>query len=923
MRAISGRAAALALGVLIAAAAAARLATADLAVTAALKVGLSAICVAATPGAAVLLLWRPRRSMTLLEFCGFAAAGSFVLVHLTTVAAIATHVRTPVMAAAATALVLACLIAAAARRDRMVIELTAVECAIAALLATIAACLYVQGSPLDSFEDQVHAAIAQRLAHTARPALDAFYFAPRFVYTYPFPGTHYLVALVSVAGDVDPLFVFHKLRFFWSPVALVLLYVCALSVFGTRAAAVTVVLTAGALVLSGMYSVVPKMFWAQLAPYSHAADIAMGVLLPALLASAFGYIQSDTARERAFLLTVTLGLVFMLAVVHMREVIQFVAYLGCFVAGALLFRVHAVPARRAAALLATTVAMVLAYYAWHQVAVGHVTAVVGQERTRLLELARVTPIRDLLFSPAPHVLKEFFYGFESLFHGLTPVLLFAGPATVVAFRARPLIWLMAWSTIAYLLAMLVPAVALAYMYATYYEILFVPVRNIVFFMYLLAGGFVHVVLTRVTGVTLPRLGAAAGAGLLFGAIAVVATLSLPDSSRGFLVPLALAFAITLLYVRGTPPRPALVTALVGAAGISLLLIDHRTHAEPPPVVNVRWADGLAEGTRGELERTFGLAAGERVTTGTNVWTYRLRDTSRRNVAALVQHPSVADTHHIDRTTFLVEQEPVETADEAVAFRVWPALRYPGAAVAVTTVIVVGVMAFLLPLAVPSLVGAGTPLRPGAHLAACVLFLVPFATWSARPELSPLSLAPMPPAGIAPTPRALVEQTPCVTRAELQAPFTEEYFEEGPLVVRDAVACPPPVALLKWAREHLPPDAVLAIDRWNHYLPTTFMPQQVIAFPGFERALANEQDLFPAYYRFYRASLTARRVQPFFNDVESPAERAAFLRALGVTHVLVDPPYYDTMRAALDPLPELVTLKYAQAGWAVYEVAEAR
>jgi len=62
-----------------------------------------------------------------------------------------------------------------------------------------------------------------------------------------------------------------------------------------------------------------------------------------------------------------------------------------------------------------------------------------------------------------------------------------------------------------------------------------------------------------------------------------------------------------------------------------------------------------------------------------------------------------------------------------------------------------------------------------------------------------------------------------------------------------------------------------------------------------------------------------RVQLFFNSVETPAERAAFVNALAVTHVLVDPMYYDEMRPVLDLLPEQFALRYANAKWAVCEV----
>jgi hypothetical protein len=179
---------------------------------------------------------------------------------------------------------------------------------------------------------------------------------------------------------------------------------------------------------------------------------------------------------------------------------------------------------------------------------------------------------------------------------------------------------------------------------------------------------------------------------------------------------------------------------------------------------------------------------------------------------------------------------------------------------------------------------------------------------------------MPPAGRADTPRAMIERIECLTRESMAMPFSDDILgEEQPLVLHDVVSCPPPFALVEWVQAHVSPDAVFAIDRWNQFLPSVFMPQQVVAFPGFERAFADEETLFKGYYAFYDAALRRYRAQPFFNREETDLERATFLRTLGVTHVLVDPAYYDEMRPILDRLPQLLVLKYAAERWAVYEV----
>ena len=66
-------------------------------------------------------------------------------------------------------------------------------------------------------------------------------------------------------------------------------------------------------------------------------------------------------------------------------------------------------------------------------------------------------------------------------------------------------------------------------------------------------------------------------------------------------------------------------------------------------------------------------------------------------------------------------------------------------------------------------------------------------------------------------------------------------------------------------------------------------------------------------------MQTRGVQFFFNDRETPDERRAFVRDLGVTHVLVDPQYYSTLRPVLDGLPQMFTRLYDSGRWVVYEV----
>lgn len=88
---------------------------------------------------------------------------------------------------------------------------------------------------------------------------------------------------------------------------------------------------------------------------------------------------------------------------------------------------------------------------------------------------------------------------------------------------------------------------------------------------------------------------------------------------------------------------AIASAAVLAGAVSLRLFVSPALA---PRVNVRWTDTVSEPARAALERELMLLAGERIEGPT--WAYDLGDPSARGIDALVTHPSIADTHHIDR-----------------------------------------------------------------------------------------------------------------------------------------------------------------------------------------------------------------------------------------------------------------------------------
>lgn len=70
-----------------------------------------------------------------------------------------------------------------------------------------------------------------------------------------------------------------------------------------------------------------------------------------------------------------------------------------------------------------------------------------------------------------------------------------------------------------------------------------------------------------------------------------------------------------------------------------------------PRVHVRWADGVSDGRRAEVEQFFGLVDG-RHREGTT-WEYTLVELEPSTVLALVHHPAVVDTHYVDRMTGVI------------------------------------------------------------------------------------------------------------------------------------------------------------------------------------------------------------------------------------------------------------------------------
>ncbi len=535
-------------------------------VWAAVKVVSAALTVGVVPGALVVLAVQPCAGLTLLEVFGIGVAVSLGWIQLATVISLTLHipVSTMAMAWAGAAAAAAAVLAIRKPRDpRWTVRLDTREAVIGGSLLTLAVLLYLKGAPFLTWDDQVHAALVRRLAYVRHPALDNLHFLPNLVFTYPFPGTHFLMALVSQLGGIDALFVFHKLRFLWGVAALTFLYLIARRVFEDLRLAFVVAVTAILFVLNGSFGDGPDLDWGQLAPHSNPADVALSVLLPALLVMALYFLGAEGGRTSAFFLVGGFAVAAMVAMVQIRSVVQFLVYFGCFLVGALLFGRDRRYLARSALLIGGTVGVVTVYLLFYQLTVPHISAAVDVHRAAMLAAARSFSLAQWLSPPL-----ELVPGFDSLFWSWHPFMLIASPLLLLVFRKKPLMLLVGASIFVYLLLIRVPALTLLYAYATHFEILSWPVRNVGIFTYLLTGACLYVIAANLARIRrrAVSLGAAAGIALV-GALTWSRGTTVFVAQRDlFFLPVVLMYGIALVGLRS--PERATSGARVEAETVS-------------------------------------------------------------------------------------------------------------------------------------------------------------------------------------------------------------------------------------------------------------------------------------------------------------------------------------------------------------------
>ena len=485
---------------------------------AAIKLVLPALVIGFAPGALLMSAAWPCATLTLLEMAGLGIALSLPVIQFVTVFSLSVHMsvsRIAMFWAVACAAVAAGLLMRDWRKVERALHPDWGEAPLGLMLMTVATLLYLKGAPFLSYDNQNHAGMVRRLATMLHPSIDDFYSFPNAVYTYPFPGTHFVMALVSGLGGLDALFVYHKMRFFWSLAALLFIYLLARRIFESSRLGFLSALTAAAFALGGGFGDGLGLDWGQLAPLSHPSDVAMNVLVPALLTLACYCLQAERRGEAGFFLGGSLVMAAMVAMVQIRGIVQFLVYLGCFFAALLLHRRDRVYLMRTAALIGGSAIVTLAYLWFHRRAVTHVAPVADAFRAELLATARRLTLAGW-FSRPLHFVSEF----QWIFYGWHPLILATGPLIWVALRRKTLMLMVGTSILVYLLVIRLPLLSLPFAYVTHWEILVFPLRNFAIFTYLLAGVMLYALAVNLARIQ-KRVIALASAALASGCLALI------------------------------------------------------------------------------------------------------------------------------------------------------------------------------------------------------------------------------------------------------------------------------------------------------------------------------------------------------------------------------------------------------------------
>ncbi len=741
------------------------------AIWSAVKLVSASLTILIVPGVLLLLIVKLNTPLSILEIGGLGAALSVGILTLLTIICMLTH--TSFLYAVSSLVVSSFALVSIAFTQNAKVGLTTVtasrpEWLLLVGVTVIGLLLFLTGSPLFSAEDQIHIAVVRRLAILQDPSIYNIYLTPNFVYTYPFPVTHVIFALTSILSGLDVLFVYHKMRFLWAILAIVCVYLATKRIFNNSILACVSGWTCIVFAAFRVFGEASTLMWQQMAPFSHASDVAMGVLLPLLLVSTFYYLGSDGKRDTRIFLLIAILMALALTVAKIREIVQFIVYSGSFITIIFLQKKHRHLVTKMAILGGATLAIVGFYAVWHRFTVASVATIVETNKADILNIWNNMSMFDYVAKPFND--GRFVNHFDLFYYDLNALALLGSPLVFLAFLRNRLVLLLWASLFAYLLIVRIPILAIHYLLFTYFDMLSSPVRNVIFFIYILISVMIYMTASVFSKLKPFAL-------VIISLIGLAYILSeLAEWMRGILM---------------VQPDWLFIPLLIALPFVLVLSFTP-------------WG------------KTFG-----------NLWFCEPTFSTRTVVCAGILIISLGFFLYKPDVAFTIQNNPVTNNNNLEQVRM----------------------------------SAATPLR-------------------------------------------LIEYTVSGSNKIIGVKGTSDV---------------PNNEITQWIKQNVTPDEVFAVNMFNGNILTTFVPQRVPAWPLYLYESINYCTNFPKYCDLADSAFGAYGTQPFFNDKENKEERIKFLGNLGISYVLVDPPYQVMMERVLSQYPEIFIKVYDKNAWSIFKV----
>lgn len=136
---------------------------------------------------------------------------------------------------------------------------------------------------------------------------------------------------------------------------------------------------------------------------------------------------------------------------------------------------------------------------------------------------------------------------------------------------------------------------------------------------------------------------------------------------------------------------------------------------------------------------------------------------------------------------------------------------------------------------------------------------------------------------------------------------------------DFATCAPPFAVVESLYAHLPQSSVLLFNPLGDFAPIGLIPVKLATPPNF--LYRNWESAFPRIANVIGASVRTHGGMPFFSSRAKPEERFSDARALGATHVLVDPGFRSVALATALSRPDLFRVVMDKSHWVLLAVSQ--